>query len=289
MVRTSTDDRTWSGWLPRASAGTVVLDGPDGARRVRVQGRDSQGTHGPVFSDTITLDSTAPIVRAPRISLRSGSVNRGSLPIPVRLSWSLADTGPSIASADLSADCDGTSLIGASAAKLGAVQGRSVKGSSVHWLASGTRCVSSATVVDAAGNETSTGDVAVTVRGIQEAPTGVLTYSSGWHTSRNPFAYGGTVHSTDALGRWVRLRFTGTEIALVSNKAHDRGRVRVLIDGVQVAIVELRSSTSSSLRIVFHQRLRPGKHTIEVRTMGSKHQPGKGAQVDIDGFLVIGP
>ena len=158
-----------------------------------------------------------------------------------------------------------------------------------HRLASGTRCVSSATVVDTAGNETTTGDVTVRVRGVQDTPSGVLTYSGGWRTRRTAVAYGGTLRTSTTRGSWVRLRFTGSEVALVSDKARDRGRVRVLIDGVPVAVVDLRASTSSSRRIVFHQRLRPGRHTIEVRTLGSRRQPNTGARVDIDGFLVIGP
>ena len=285
LFRISIDDQPWTAWMPRADADHVVLDGHDGLRRVRVQARDRRGTRGPVFSDTITLDSSAPLVRAPRITLRSGSVDPGALPIPVRLTWSLNDPGASIASAELSADCGGTPLIGSDAARLGSAPGRSTKGTSVHWVASGTRCVSRATVVDAAGNETTTGDVAVMVRGIQEAPSSVLTYSSGWHTTRNAFAYGGAVRSSKALGKWVRLQFTGSEIALVSNKARDRGQVRIAIDGRYVTTVELRAPTSSSRRIVFHRRLRPGRHTIEVRTLGSKRQPDRGAQVDIDGFL----
>ena len=70
---------------------------------------------------------------------------------------------------------------------------------------------------------------------------------------------------------------------------HDRGRVRITIDGVRVATVDLRSSSPHSRRIVFHQRLRPGRHTIEVRTVGSARTPATGARVDVDGFLVIGP
>jgi lysozyme len=288
-LRTSTDDQPWSDWIPRASADHVVLHGPDGVRRVRVQPRNDHGTLGPVVSDTITIDSTAPVVAAPRITLRSGSVALGSLPIPARLTWSGTDPASGVISADFRAECGGTSLIPPDAASEASGPRYKIIGSSDHWLASGTRCVSSATVVDAAGNQTTTGDIAVTVRGIQETPSSVLTYSHGWRSVRTALAFGGTLRTIKSLNQWVRLRFTGTEIAVVGTKGHDRGRIRITIDGVRVAIVELRSPTSASRRIVFHKRLRPGRHTIEVRTLGSARQPRRPARVDIDGFLVIGP
>ena len=287
-LRISTDDQTWSDWIPRASADHVLLGGKDGERRVRVQPRDSRGTLGPVVSDTITIDSTAPVVAAPRIGLRSGSVALGSRPIPVRLTWSVIDPTSGVASARLRADCAGTSLMPAQTA--GDHSPRpSVTGSADYWLRSRTRCVTGATAADAAGNETATGDVAVTVYGIQDTPSTAVTYSSGWSVVRSAAAYGGTRRTSKALGRWVRLRFTGTEVALVSTTGHDRGRVRITIDGVRVATVDLRSSSPHSRRIVFHQRLRPGRHTIEVRTVGSARTPATGARVDVDGFLVIGP
>lgn len=59
--------------------------------------------------------------------------------------------------------------------------------------------------------------------------------------------------------------------------------------GFRVATVDLRSSDTSRRQIVFRKRLTPGRHTIEVRTLGSAHKPRTGARVDIDGFLVIGP
>jgi len=288
-LRTSTDDQPWSDWIPRASADHVVLHGPDGVRRVRVQPRNDHGTLGPVVSDTITIDSTAPVVAAPRITLRTGSVALGSLPIPARLPWSVPAPASGVVSAEFRAVCGGTSLIPADATSEGSRPRHKVAGSTDYWFASGTHCVSSATVVDAAGNQTTTGDIAVTVRGIQEAPSSVLTYSSGWRTARSALAYSGALRTSTALNQWARLRFTGSEIALVSNKARNRGRVRIIIDGVQAAVVELRSPTSASRRIVFHRRLRPGRHTIELRTMGSARKPKTAARVDIDGFLVVGP
>ncbi len=97
------------------------------------------------------------------------------------------------------------------------------------------------------------------------------------------------MRASTASNQWVRLRFTGSEIALVSNTAATRGRVRISIDGRAVATVDLRSATSASRQIVFRQRLRAGSHDILVRALRSRGQTAKEARVDIDGFLVIGP
>ena len=288
-LRTSIDGETWSGWTLRASAHHVQLSGPDGERNVRVQPRDGRGTLGPIVSDTITIDSTAPVVVAPRIGLRSGTVGLGSQAIPVRLAWSVADETSGVVSGQFRAECAGTSLIPPRVAELDPAPQRTIKGSVDYAVDPGTRCVSSATVTDQVGNESTTGDISVRVRAIQDKPSSALTYSGGWRTVRSASALGGALRASTDSNQWARLRFTGTEIALVSNVASNRGRVRITIDGHVVATVDLRATTSASRRIVFHQRLRAGSHTIVVKSLGSKAQPHKAARVDIDGFLTIGP
>jgi hypothetical protein len=65
--------------------------------------------------------------------------------------------------------------------------------------------------------------------------------------------------------------------------------VRISIDGRPGTTVDLRSGTTRNRSIVFRRRLSPGRHTIEVRIIGTVRHPNTGARVDIDGFLVIGP
>ena len=287
-LRTSIDDGSWSDWTERASADHVRLDGPDGERNVRVQARDGRGTLGPVVSDAITIDSKAPVVRGPRIGLRSGTVGLGAQAIPVRLAWSVADQTSGVAAGQLRADCAGVSLMPPGVADLGPTPRRTVKGSVDDGLDTGTRCVLSASVTDLAGNKTTTGDISVRVRAIQDKPSSALTYSRGWRAVRSASAFGGTVRASTAANQWVRLRFTGSEIALVSNTASNRGRVRITIDGRAVATVDLRAPTSASRQIVFRQRLKPGAHSILVRVLDSR-STSTAARVDIDSFLLVGP
>ncbi len=288
-VRTAVDDRPWSDWVPRATAGQVSLRGPDGVRRVRVQPRDPRGTLGPVVSDSITVDSTAPVAAAPRIDLRSGTLGTDTRPIPVRLSWSAVDPVSGITSADLRADCDGASLMPPGPSAKRSAPQASITGRADLSVAVGARCRSSATVVDAAGNQSASGDKVVRVRAVQDTPSSSLSYSSGWKRLTAASAFGGSVRTTSRVDRWVRLRFTGSQIAVVAAKGPGRGRIRIAIDGTRVATVDLKATTGASRRVVFHQRLTPGPHTIEVRTIGSAKHPRAGARVDIDGFLYISP
>ena len=288
-IRTALDDGDWSGWVGRAAASEVTLQGRDGLRRVRVQARDTRGTLGPVASDDITLDATAPVAAAPALRLRSDTIAKGPRPIPVRLTWSVSDPGTGVVAAKIRAECDGVSLFDADPAPAQAEPRATIGGSDDHQLASRSRCTSSAVVTDAAGNTTSTGKLEVSVRAISDSPSKVLTYSRGWTRRLHSSAVGGSLRSSATRDRWVRLRFTGTEVALVAVLGPDRGRVRVSIDGRGATTVSLRSSIATYRKIVFRKRLSPGPHTIEVRVIGTAQHPRKGARVDIDGFLVIGP
>ncbi|MCY7417599.1 MAG: hypothetical protein LH650_03720, partial [Chloroflexi bacterium] len=254
-----------------------------------VQARDARGTLGPVVSDGIVLDATAPVASAPRITLRAGILGPGARSIPVRVAWSVADHVSGVVSAQVHADCDGTSLTtgdlgaGRSAPRL------SITGFVDDVLAPGARCVSSASAEDAAGNRADSGDKSVTVRLVQEAPSGAVVYSPGWRPVVSATASGGALRTAMALDRWVHFRFDGTQIALVTARGPGRGRVAITIDGVPTATVDLGSTTRASRLVVFRKQLPAGRHTIEVRTMGTVHTPRTGARVDIDGFLVIGP
>ena len=149
--------------------------------------------------------------------------------------------------------------------------------------------MSSAVVTDAAGNTTLSDERSVIVRAIPESPSKDVSYSGGWTRLARSSAFGGSLRSSSTRDRWVRLRFTGTEVALVAVRGPGRGRVRISIDGRRGTTVDLRASTTSNRSIVFRKRLSPGRHTMEVRIVGTVRHPSRGARVDIDGFLVIGP
>jgi hypothetical protein len=194
-----------------------------------------------------------------------------------------------VVEAKIRAQCGGVSLIHLDPAPTRTEPMASIHGADDHQLASHAQCTSSAVVTDAAGNTTSIAKRSITVRAVSDSPSKALTYSRGWRRLVQPSAVGGSLRSTSTLDRWVRLRFTGTEVALVAARGPGRGRVRISIDGRNVTTVNLRSSTTTFRGVVYRKRLSPGPHTLEVRVIGTAQHPRQGARVEIDGFLVIGP
>jgi hypothetical protein len=85
-----------------------------------------------------------------------------------------------------------------------------------------------------------------------------------------------------------RFRFSGTQVGLVAVRGRGFGRIGITIDGVRVAMLDMAATIDDQL-IVFRKQLSAGRHTIEVRTLGTARSPRTGARVDNDGFLVIGP
>ena len=210
-LRTSIDDGSWTDWTERASADHVRLDGPDGERNVRVQARDGRGTLGPVVSDAITIDSKAPVVRGPRIGLRSGTVGLGAPGHPC--ASGMVGGGSDLGRGGWPAPCGlrGSEPDAPGCRGLGANAAAHCEGLLTTDSTPGTRCVLSASVTDLAGNKTTTGDIWVRVRAIQDKPSSALTYSRGWRALRSASAFGGTVRASTAANQWVRLRFRGSE------------------------------------------------------------------------------
>jgi hypothetical protein len=76
------------------------------------------------------------------------------------------------------------------------------------------------------------------------------------------------------------MAFTGRAVAWVAPTAPGEGRAVVLIDGVEAARVDLRSSAYRSRRIVFaSDALAPGRHRITIRVLAGR--------VEVDALLVL--
>ncbi|MFC5649789.1 S-layer homology domain-containing protein [Paenibacillus solisilvae] len=61
-MQVSNDNKTWSSWEPYNSTKSWTLSSGDGAKTVYYQLRDPSLAASPVYSDTITLDTAAPLV-----------------------------------------------------------------------------------------------------------------------------------------------------------------------------------------------------------------------------------
>ncbi|HET6561913.1 MAG TPA: hypothetical protein VFG72_08560 [Marmoricola sp.] len=110
-----------------------------------------------------------------------------------------------------------------------------------------------------------------------------------WRTSRCACWAAGTALSTSAKGaRYnidVPLRGDAvgtTPVALVMERAPDRGKARVLVDGVRVATIDTRAPRKVHRSIVWVGRLNPGAHTLSVVNVGTKGR----SRIDVDALAV---
>jgi hypothetical protein len=284
-LRTSTEDSGgWSPWGGRDAAATVTLDGAAGMRTIRVQGRDSLGTHGPVFSDTIRLERGEPVVTARRVRLMTGTLKASQPRIPLRVEWALSGTLGDVATRTVEVRCDGRRVLSLTEA-VGEPTTTGVGRASLR-ARSGDRCTVAVSALDAGGGAMARQTSVRSVLALDDDAR-ALHFSKGWTRRPSHSAYDGATTSASRVGSRLRYTFTGDQVALVATKGPGRGRIRVLIDGHPTATVDLRRSSTAMRRIVFARGLASGRHTMELRVV--KGPGGRTGRVDIDGILVTRP
>src|SRR5262245_1840792 len=226
------DGENWTDWEPWTPEGTYRIP-QDGPTTVSVQPRAHRGTLGPVASDSIVLDSTAPMLKPPKARLVTGVLGSSDRPIPVEVSWKISDATSGLTEAAIHADCGSGKFLVSDRTDPGPSGGFAAQ----SFLAAGRRCLLSAKAVDAAGNEvTIDGKPGYRTRKVEETPTSRLVYWGNWINRIVPRADGGSVQMGTAAAPGkpaTRLTFTfsGNDIAIVSRVGPSRGRARLTIDG----------------------------------------------------------
>jgi GH25 family lysozyme M1 (1,4-beta-N-acetylmuramidase) len=288
-VRYSIDGESWTDWEPWAVEGTYRIPS-EGPTTVRVQPRAHRGTLGPVVSDSIVLDSRAPIVKPATARLTTGVLGSSQRPIPVEVSWRISDRTSGLVKAEVHADCG----LGKYRISRATDPGPSGGFAAQTYLAAGRRCLLSVRAIDAAGNEARIdGRPGYRTRKIGDAPKATLTYRGNWTKRNVPRADGGSLRSGTAAGPGapatiLTFRFTGNDVAIVSSLGPSRGRARVTIDGQLVGVVDLYSETWALRQVVFATHLsRGGSHTLRLRVLPDPNPSSSGTRVDIDAFLVL--
>jgi hypothetical protein len=279
QIRTTTRvEGGWGPWRARSSA-SVVLAGTAGVRTIRVQGRDTRGTTGPIFRDTIRLLPSEPQVTARSLRLTTGTVTTtGS--IPMRAEWRLGGTLATVATRAVDVTCGTRRALSIS----GAVTGPSVAGTSSAALRarSNERCELAVKVQDAQGVVMDRHAIRRTVRLLDDDARAVR-YTGSWRRRGAQGAHDGRTSTSTRAGNRARFTFTGDQVGVLATRGPGRGRIRIRIDGRTIATVDLRASSTSMRRVVLVRGLAHGEHTIEV--LHIKRPDGRTGRVDIDGFL----
>ena len=92
-------------------------------------------------------------------------------------------------------------------------------------------------------------------------------FSRGWKRVRADAAWGRTVVRASRAGATARLRFRGSQVALIGRKVARGGRLRVTLAG-RSRVLRVRGRSAHRSVIWTSGRLESGNHSLAIRTLG---------------------
>jgi hypothetical protein len=108
-------------------------------------------------------------------------------------------------------------------------------------------------------------------------------YGGTWTTSTSSIWWGETAKWSSKAGSTVSYTFTGKSISWVGLKAANRGKVKVYVNGVLTATVDLYAATTQKQMLVWTASYATAaSRTVTIKVLGTAGRP----RVDIDGFIV---
>jgi hypothetical protein len=107
-----------------------------------------------------------------------------------------------------------------------------------------------------------------------------------WQRQKSTTAMGLYRSVTSQKGQSTSMTFSGTGVVWTFQKAADRGKAAVYIDGVLKATVDQYSSSSVSRATWTASGLAAGRHTIRIVALGTKRTASKGTLVSVDALTV---
>ena len=112
-----------------------------------------------------------------------------------------------------------------------------------------------------------------------------VTYAGPWSSASHVRYAGDAVKYATRAGATATFTFTGTKVIWYGPVGPTRGQAKVVIDGVYVTTVDLRSSSFIARKAVFSRSWKTsGKHTLVIEVVGTRGRP----YVAIDEFTVAG-
>jgi hypothetical protein len=106
-------------------------------------------------------------------------------------------------------------------------------------------------------------------------------FTGTWTKVTSSSLSGGSARHATSSTRRAKVSFTGQEVALIATRRTTGGRAKMLIDGVQVATIDLDAGATQYRRLVFRKGFAgSGAHSIEIRPLGD-------GRVEIDAFIVL--
>jgi thermitase len=252
---------------PAPTAGTLTLTLAADA----VTGADGTGPDIPKAVTTL-VDVTPPTVTAPVATIRAGQALSGSA-IPVRLTWTGADVGSGVRRylIEYSLDGGGWTFLAAVSTPIADLLIQP-SGSFRFRVRS----------MDWPGHVSPYGTGPTFNPRLVQESAGSITYSGTWKRSTSGSFSGGAVRRTDVAKRSATYAFTGRGVAFVTTLAPTRGVVKIKLDGVLVARIDLGTSSTAYRRIVWSRTFSSAQaHKVKISVVGSY------GRVDLDAFAVL--
>ena len=278
-----------TGWVAGAPAGSgtgpypfiVNGAGADGTLTLAVAAGAINDAAGNATMASATLvyvmDRTVPRTTAPTAVQRvGGALSGASIPLAVR--WTGSDAGGSgVARYELARSTNGGATWRTVSTTLTAA--------TVNLAVPSSGTVRfRVRAVDTAGNvgTWATGRN-LTLRLVQQSPT-LVRYSRTWTPVWSARFSGGSARYARTAGASASYTFSGRAVGLVTTTATTRGKVKVYVNGVYQATVDLRSS-STRYRVLVWQKTwsTSAIRTVRLVVVGTSGRP----RVDLDAFVTV--
>jgi GH25 family lysozyme M1 (1,4-beta-N-acetylmuramidase) len=107
-----------------------------------------------------------------------------------------------------------------------------------------------------------------------------------WATVADVGASGGAAAVSAARGASAKLAFTGTGVALRTQRGPGMGRAEVWVDGALLKVVDLYRTAKAFATVRLVSELADGPHTVRILVLGTHRAAGSGNAVVVDRWLV---
>ncbi|MDN3296597.1 N-acetylmuramoyl-L-alanine amidase [Streptomyces ficellus] len=235
-----------------------------GSHSVAVRATHHSGSTSTSAAVTVVAETTAPaFTTRPTLALRTGTVNTTA--VPVTLSWKATDNA-ALKSVRLTAPASVTYA--------------TTSTSAARTATSGVATAWNMTAYDVAGN---TGSASGTFTPVILQETSAVR-SGTWTTKSSTSYLGGKSYSSGAKGASLTWTFTGRSASWVVSRASTSGQAYVYVDGVKVATVDLKSSTTKYRDAIWTKTwATSAKHTVKVVVVGTSGRPA----ITTDGLVYL--
>ncbi len=108
-----------------------------------------------------------------------------------------------------------------------------------------------------------------------------------WATAVDAGASGGASAISDARGASAKLAFSGTGVALRTQRGPGMGKAEVWVDGALHKVVDLYGPAKSFATVPLVSGLADGPHSVRIVVLGSHRAASSGNAIVIDRWLVL--